>query len=252
MQIEAVTVCHNYDDFLQETIPYNLSMFDRWLIVTHPDDRRTRTLCRRFGLECITTEEGHAGGEFAKGRMIERGLQHLRAEGWRVHLDADIALPRHFRTLLELADLQADCVHGCDRVMVHGLREWKRLQESGWLDGGHFQHSCGIRFPPGFEVGTRWVGLQAGYVPIGFFQMWHSSADQLDGVRTKPYPRRHNTACRTDVQHSLQWDRKRRVLLPELIVAHLESEPAPLGANWNGRRTRRLHDAACQGGGSVS
>ena len=42
------------------------------------------------------------------------------------------------------------------------------------------------------------------------------------------------TAARTDVQFALLWDRRDRVLIPELVVFHLEPEAAPMGANWNG------------------
>ena len=77
-------------------------------------------------------------------------------------------------------------------------------------------------------------------MPIGFFQLWHSSEDQFRGARVKPYPVQHNDACRTDVQHALQWDRRKRELLAEMLVVHLESEPAKLGANWAGRTTRRF------------
>jgi hypothetical protein len=33
------------------------------------------------------------------------------------------------------------------------------------------------------------------------------------------------------------WDRQFRVLLPEVVVLHLESEQAQQGANWRGRTT---------------
>ena len=48
---------------------------------------------------------------------------------------------------------------------------------------------------------------------------------------------RHD-ATHDDVAHAIQWARRDRVLIPELIVAHLESEPAKLGANWDGRKTK--------------
>lgn len=243
MKIEAVTICVNYDDFLEAVIPYNLSMFDRWVIVTEPQDLQTRELCRRFGLECLLSEDGRDGGNFAKGRLIERGLQHLSANGWRCHIDADIALPRHFRRALELADLQTDTLYGADRILVKSYDDFQKLKATGWLDGGQWHHSYAVEPPKGFEVGTRWVGAQAAYCPIGFLQLWNSSQDEWRGIRIKPYPSQHNTACRTDVQFALQFDRKKRALLPEIFVAHLESEAAAKGANWNGRKTCRFGPA---------
>lgn len=239
-KIEAVTVCVGYDDFLTQVVPYNLPMFDRWIIVTEPGDEATREVCRRFGLDCLLTEDGRDNGEFSKGKMVERGLQHLSADGWRLHVDGDIALPRHFRKLVDMADLQHDTIYGVDRIMCRSWGDWFKLKHTGWLDGGQYAHSHAVHFPKGFTVGSRWASVLTGYVPIGFFQMWHSSQDEWRGIRTKPYPRDHNSACRTDVQMGLQWDRKKREIIPEILVAHLESEPCPKGTNWKGRKTRRF------------
>src|SRR5271165_2203072 len=103
LNLEAVTVCVNYADFLTVAAKHNRGLFDRWVIVTTPDDAETREVCRRFNLETLLTEEGRKDGDFNKGAMIERGLQHLGADGWRVHLDSDIVLPHNTKQLLEVA-----------------------------------------------------------------------------------------------------------------------------------------------------
>lgn len=241
MKVEAITVCVEYDDFLKVAAPFNLPLLDRWIVVTRESDLRTRHVCRRFGIECILTEDGHKkAGEFCKGRMIERGLQHLSADAWRLQLDGDVVLPSHFRRSLEIADLQEDCIYGADRIMVRGWNDWLRLLASGYLNCGQHTYSHSVTFPKGLSIGSRWVSNLTGYVPIGFFQLWHSSTDEWSGIRTKPYPDKHNTACRGDVQHGLQWDRAKRALIPEIIVVHLESEAASNGTNWHGRKTRRF------------
>lgn len=241
--IEAVTVCIGYADFLAETVGYNEGLFDRWVIVTSEDDHETREVCRRHSLHCITssdhTRQGHT---FNKGRLVERGLQHLSAGGWRMHLDADIVIPQRMRRVLESADLDERKIYGCDRVMVRNWDQWQKLQRTGWC--GHTHHHL-VCFPDGFDIGTRWAHHDMGYVPIGFLQLWHSRADQWRGVRSRPYPTRHNDACRTDVQHGLQWDRSQRELLPELVVAHLESEDCRNGTNWKGRKTKRFGPDNC-------
>lgn len=239
MKIEAVTVCIGYGDFLLHSAKYNAAQFDRWIIVTEPSDEETREVCRKYSIECLLSKDGKSGGNFVKGVLIERALQHLSKDGWRVHIDADIVLPNRTKMLLEAAKLEEECIYGCDRIMIKSYEEWEKLLSSGWLYSSHDFHNR-LNWPVGFQPGSRWVGKNEGWVPIGFFQMWSGASDIYKGVRIKRYPSNHNDACRTDVQHALQWDRNNRKFIPELIVVHLESEKAKLGANWKGRTTKRF------------
>lgn len=236
MKVEAVTVCVNYADLLLVTLPRNLPLFDRLVVVTTPDDFATREVCRRYGIVPVVTREFYRdGAAFNKAKGINKGLDQLAHDGWVCHLDADVILPPSFKAALRQADLDPDVLYGCDRAMVRSYRDWLRLRDSGYLQ--HDYH-CRVNFPKGLDVGARWANEQNGYCPIGFFQLWHSSADLYRGAHLKPYPDRHNDAARADVQHAIQWDRRHRQLIPELVAIHLESEPAPLGANWEGRTTR--------------
>lgn len=245
--LEVVTVCVGYADFLAETAKWNAGLFDRWIIVTEDSDEATRELCRKMNLEVIITDDGkrHVRGEnginsgkFNKGRMVERGLLQTSDEGWRLHLDADIAVPHRFRHALEAADLQKDVIYGADRAMVQSFEDWKTLLDSGYMQGGHWDYHCRTQFPKNVQIGTRWAHPQMGYVPIGFFQLYHSSQDEWRGVRVKPYPMNHSNACRSDVKFGMKWDRHKRAVIPELFVVHLESHPAKMGSNWNGRTTK--------------
>lgn len=238
MRIEVVTVCIGYDDFLATVAPYNIPHFDRWLIVTKPSDDKTREVCRRFNLDCLLTDD--SGEKLKKGRLVERGLQHLSASSWRMQLDADIVLPNHFKRSLEVASIQEDTIYGADRIMIRSYEEWQKLLESGFIQTGGHDYDCRINIPYGFTIGTRWGTFETGWLPIGFFQLWHSSQDEWRGIRVKKYPEDHNSACRTDVQFTLQWDRKKRALIPEIMVIHLESEKSPKGENWDGRKSKRF------------
>jgi hypothetical protein len=242
--LEAVTVCVGYDDFLKETARWNAPLFERWVVVTEPQDEKTRDVCRKFNIECLISEDGkrHSkdGEGFAKGRLVERGLQHLSAEGHRLHLDADMILPTRFRHLLDMADIQEDHIYGADRMMVKGWDAWLKVRDSGFLQTNNWDYYHRLGWIPNLEVGSRWTHPKMGYCPIGAFQLWHSSQDQWNGIRHRPYPNQHNNACRTDIQHALQWDRHKRALLPEVIAVHLESEPSKMGANWCGRTTKRF------------
>lgn len=241
MRIEALSVCIGYSDFLIETAKVNRGLFDTWTIVTEASDEATRNVCRRFNLRCILSDDGKRfGAPFNKGRLIERGLQHLSADSWRLHIDSDIALPHDFKHRLEAADIQKDHIYGVDRIMLHSYEEWQKVLTSGYLNGGQFDWHCRLSFLDDKRMGTRWTHPQFGYVPIGFFQLWHSSEDEWKGIRTKHYPMSHGNACRTDVQHALQWDRHKRAIIPEIVAIHLESEKTVRGANWNGRTTKHF------------
>jgi hypothetical protein len=240
VKIEALTVCVGYSDFLAEAIPYNLPHLDRWLIVTTDRDEATREVCRRHNLEYLATDDFYLGGaKFDKARGIDRGMQLLAHDDWVLHLDGDIVLPPHTRRTLAVAQLDTRGIYGADRVMVKGWDRWQRLRASGFLERVGRSYFHNVCFPGGFDIGARWADPHHGYVPIGFFQLFHRDATMYRGTRARRYSNyNHSDAARTDVQYGLLWDRHRRALVPELVVLHLESEPAPVGANWCGRTTR--------------
>lgn len=230
MKIEAVIVCKDYSDLLEETLPLNMQHLDRIVVVTHPGDWETRKLCQKYGVDCVITEAMHEDGDkFNKGRCINLGLGHLRGLDWILHLDADVVLPHGFRNLLYRAKLRQDNIYGCDRLNVYGIEHWDK-----------HKHKCVPHYESGyfvepvreFPMGARIIHHEHGYCPIGFFQLWHSSMQ-------RKYPINQGNAEHTDVLFACQWPRHQRVLLPEVICYHLESGlgPIPMGTNWGGRKT---------------
>lgn len=230
MKIEAVIVCKDYADFLEETLPENLPHLDRLVIVTHPNDHRTRALCAKFTVDCVLTEVFHEDGDvFNKGRAINVGLGHLRGLEWFLHLDADIVLPHNFRGLLQRARLEKTFLYGCDRQNVYGADHW---DEHKAKRVPYYAHRYFVEPIKEFPIGARIIHEEHGYTPIGYFQLWHKSK----GVK---YPIAQGNAEHTDVLFACNWTRAQRVLLPEVFVYHLESGggPVEMGANWNGRKT---------------
>ncbi|MBV8782312.1 MAG: hypothetical protein JO353_13025 [Phycisphaerae bacterium] len=234
--IAGLTACFGYGDFLAATIPHAIPIFDDLLVVTTETDEETREVCRRYGVRTLLTNEHERYGGFSKGHVLDRGFHHLPADCWRIHFDSDIVFPLNTRRALEAAHLVERKIYGADRVMVKSWSDWQKLKHSGWL--AHDYH-CRVNPPAGFSIGTRWAN-EFGYCPIGYLQITHSSAEEWNGARIRPYPSNHNSAARTDAQRAMQFDRRDRELIPELLVVHLESEPAKLGANWNGRTTKRF------------
>ncbi len=232
----------NYSDILAHTAPRVRPLFDRWIIVTTPEDEGTREVCRKFNLDCHLTEAFYDNGDdFNKAKGINLGLERLTKKDWVLHLDADIILPPDTRQFLSAASLREDTIYGIDRVMIKSWEDWQKFFSSGYLQHD-YQARC--NFPKGYEVGCRWVSPHYGYCPIGFFQLWHGSQNNYKGINARRYPDGHSDAARADVQMSLLFDRKNRGLIPEIIAIHLESEPASLGANWKGRTTKPFGPSA--------
>jgi hypothetical protein len=234
MKIEAVVVCVDYADFLSETLPHNLPHFDRTLVITAPHDVETQELCRRLSVPYYATNVFYKDGDkFNKARGIDFGLSYLRWNDWVVHLDADVYLPPMTRNVLEWRRLDPESIYGVDRVNCVGYEAWKAFAAERHL--GH-DFMCRVKVPGGGgmplldRIAIREYG---GYIPIGYFQMWH-------GSHGRRYPIAKGDAEHTDVLHAIQWDEGHRHLIPEIIAVHLMSEPAPLGANWKGRTTARF------------
>lgn len=239
MKIEAVSVCVGYGDILRETLPENLPLLDRLVVVTDPADAETISVCRRHSVHYVMSEDHKRGGPFNKARMIQRGLDQIGGQDWVLHLDSDIVLPAKFRQYCDWAHLQETHIYGADRCNVVGYDAWMALKRYAGRWDNH-AHECGHWFHPTFQAGSRWISSLHGYAPIGAFQLLHGSAAVENGYHVRKYPTTHGDAARTDMQFAMQWDRKHRALLPEVILLHLESEKADLGANWCGRTTRRF------------
>lgn len=245
MKLEAIIVCKDYADFLAETLPLNLSHFDDVVVVTHPDDKETQAVCAKNSVECVKTTVFHDNGDdFNKGLAINVGKDHLKGNGWYLHLDADMVLPHRFRHMLDRARLDPKNIYGADRVNVYGFEAWKRLEnnlyhpyEQRWfIDPGY----CHQEKPPeNTRFGARVVHMEYGWVPIGFFQLWHSS-------HSARYNYKRGAAAGTDVMFPTQWPREHRVLLPEVVCYHLDSEPKHgIGTNWHGRKSQPFKPKHC-------
>lgn len=220
MRLEGVIVCKDYADFLEHTLPDNLQFFDRLVVVTHYNDKATQSLCHKFGVECVQTDCMHDRGDaFNKGRAINLGLGHLLNKDWVLHLDADTLLPHNFRGLLDHARLRQENLYGADRLNVYGFEHWERFKHKRTPSHAHRYF---VEPPKEFPLGARIVHHEHGYVPIGYFQLWHG---------TRRYPVHQGNAEHTDVLFACQWPRYQRVLLPEVIVYHLDSGSGHMGQN---------------------
>lgn len=210
-------------------MPENLRQVDRLVVVTHPDDWKTKLLCEKHGVDVYPTTVFHESGDkFNKGRALNLGLSHLRHDGWLLILDADIVLPHNFRSMLRQSSLNEKRIYGADRLNTHSYENWIKHKNDSIPQ---HQWRYLVRPNPHFSLGSRLLHQEYGYCPIGYFQLWHSSMKRKYSVIS-------GSAEHDDVLFAVQWARDERILLPEFFVYHLESEQAPMGANWKGRKTK--------------
>lgn len=235
-RIECVVVCCNYSDFLAWTLPFNKHHFDRMVIVTSPEDVATQRVCEHNYVECVVTDvmfENKA--PFNKGKAINAALKKLDFQGWCVHMDADIVLPPRTRDILNLLPLQEDKLYSADRFMVASFEEW-----ANFFLNIKPQHTNWRVYPDAFPLGYRLMfptPRWKGWVPAGYFQLFHRLSPQFD--KEPWYPENSDTAADSDILFAEKWTRQNRVLIPEVFVYHLDStgKDKVIGANWEGRKT---------------
>ena len=119
-------------------------------------------------------------------------------------------------------------IYGADRVDVVGRGELAELRTALAAEG-QAAHRCLVqpRHPRG--LGARYVDPLRGYVPIGFFQLWHASCQ-------KPYPHSLGSAAHDDVIFAASWPASQRRLLPTSLCYHLCAREPQWGENWDGQR----------------
>lgn len=242
MNIEAVIVCTKYSDFLEHTLPQNIQQLDDIVVVTTPDDDATKKLCGKYSIQCVETTVFYDEGDtFNKARGINLGLSYLRKKDWLLHLDADILLCSDFRRMLTGAKLDTKNIYGSDRVNIYGYDSWMKLKpllgnhyNSRWFTDPGFCHMKAETEGIDMRMGARVIHEEHGYVPIGFFQLWHVAAG-------KRYNYKNGSAAGSDVLFPTQWPRQNRVLIPDIHVFHLDSEKTHgIGTNWKGRKSAQF------------
>lgn len=234
MKLQCITVSVKYADFLIHTLEENAKLFDKWIIVTDTKDQETKNLCSNYkNIQCIQTDVFYENGaKFKKFAGVNEGLKYVDKDAWVLFLDSDIVLHSQTKRILENVNLDPTFIYGIDRVNCVGRQAWDDYKKArdlvihNWLltDAG-FKLGSRLVHYYGYEGGD---GKFAGWNPIGFFQLAHRSS--FDS-----YPQNSVGADHCDLVFARQWPRNRRMLIPEIMAIHLESNFLVRGTNWYGR-----------------
>lgn len=234
LRLEAVTTCVGFDDILDVTLTLNHPHLDTMIVVTTHADRLTQMCAQKHGAICVQTDLFFKNGrKFNKGAAINSGFGRFQYHGWRMHLDSDIILPDNFRRMaFNHTVLDENCIYGSDRVNLVGEKELREYLKSVIR---YPQAADSFRVNPqnNHPIEARYVDPLRGYVPIGYFQMWHAGSQHS-------YPYSLGTAAHDDVMFAEQWSVGHRRLLPTTIVYHLCANSSKMGENWEGRKSKRL------------
>lgn len=198
--IEAFTVCVNYNDFLSVVLPINKKHFNKWLIVTVPEDTLTKEVCKKNDIKYIECRRIYENGDkFNKGKALNDVLHHLAKRDWLIHIDADIILPNNFREIVDGLNLNREFLYGATRKEIITKKKM-----------------------PGPNL------------PYGYFQMFTKQSEAIKD-RANIYPENYSNAGFYDVEFFNYWDSKIRMLDVELL--HIPHETT---INWDGRISQTL------------
>jgi hypothetical protein len=199
----AIQVCVDYAELIAHSLRINRPLFDRFIVVTTPDDVDTQELCRGYDTEVVATDcFWRDDAFFNKAAGLNEGLRRA-ATDIVCSVDADtilpLSLPRHI-------------AHVSDRESLYGMGRKIHLTYEDYLsDTGEIRATA-----PGYT--------------IGFFQLFWRSSAFFPGEFAESY----RTAAHYDVEFMAHWPVNQRMHLNGLLASHLGQRQL----NWFGRRAR--------------
>ena len=241
LRLEAVTTCVGFDDLLDFNLTHNHQHFDTFIVVTSHADTKTQKVALKHGCIMVTSDAFYKNGRnFNKGAAINAGFGYWQYYGWRMHIDCDIMLPDKFRqTLFNHTHLERECLYGADRIDVVGKDAinamHSKLKKFPQRRGAYLVDATAGNTVFG-KLGGRLVRNLDGYLPIGYFQLFHASTQ-------KEYPFSLGTAAGDDVLFAGLYPLPHRRLLPTVVCYHICPSYPRQRENWDGhRKQKRLED----------
>lgn len=202
--VTGITVCVDFADILDCTLPYNREQFERFLVVTHPEDEATIETAKLHGAEVLLTEIFYArGAKFNKWAALQQGIDFLNHDGWMLIMDSDIAIPKQVSRQL-IPD--ETCLYTPRRLDCRVIRN-------------------GV---PPERVWRRYKHVNSKEEFAGYFQFFHTGCEVL---KERPWFRNDwDWAGTGDTLFQRRWHSKQQIR-PPFEVMHLGTPYA----NWTGR-----------------
>lgn len=223
MFIECVSVCVNYSDFLEYSLPRNKKQVDSIIIVTTETDTDTQKVCNDNGVKFITTDKFFEGGaQFNKGKGINVGFSALNKSDWLLHIDADMILPEDFAQKIKAKNLDVNIIYGAGRFLCPTYESWEKYVKAR------------KRRRPKWHYQGRSINIA-----MGFFQLFNAKSATLTAEAGPWYPEEFGHAGRSDRifrrKFGPNWKK-----IDDIVPIHIESQQGALGMNWKGRATPKF------------
>jgi hypothetical protein len=225
--LEGITICVDYADYLEHTLPYIKNHFDKFVVVTTEKDLATQKVCDDNGIEFVITNRLYEDdAKFNKGKGLNDGFKKLSKSDWIVVLDSDIILKSDFRDKInsELHLLNKEVLYGTKRMKFRYYEDYIKWKETGET--------------------KMWEGDPV--ICSGFFQLFNANSTKID--KSCIYPETVKSAL-GDITFRSKWDEKTEWKKTESIdyVLHLphsqhlevdkNGDKVKCLRNWYGRKT---------------
>lgn len=208
--IRGIVCCVNYDDLLAITLHQNARHLTDILVVTHPDDHRTKNVVAAVPSARVFQTDAfyRYGARFNKGLAMEEAFEAFGRKGWILIFDADTLFP----SVLELPKLDRNCLYGAPRLILNDPRQW-----SPSFDWRHARPTLDRAFP-------------------GYFQLFHASCPIIESLPWYDTTFAHAGGC--DGYFESRWPEAQKIRLSTPVL-HL----GPRDTNWMGRASPRVDGA---------
>lgn len=211
MNIIAITVSTNYEDYLNLILQENYKFFKKWYIVTEKTDLNTQKLCDKYdNVETVYFNFCSGNKIFNKGGGIKKAQQlayRHYAEDLFLILDSDICITEEMYKHINCLSVEKDCVYGADRIMIPTIEEYFKSNHSNFSQSTWKNKKNPLK--------SNWWN-----VPWGYFQLYktpHLYKDSRD-------------AGKVDIHFSRCFLNTANLPLP---VKHV----GPVSTNWKKRIT---------------
>ena len=219
-----VEVCINYSDLLSISLPISKQHFDKIVVVTCPDDKKTIEICKKNDVECVITDRMYENPKdiLNKGKAINEGIKRLEKKDWLLITDADIAFPHNTRNVIERDVTDKNILYCAARRICKNRNEWMKYVENParlntWIA----------------QAGWRTAGL-------GFFQLVNFKKDLMQEKTMKElwYSENFGHCGRSDRAFLHEWGIENKIKFDwkELSMIHMGESKV----NWLGRKTEKF------------